>query len=1493
MRAVITAVLGFFLLLAVPSYAATDSTPADPLASQATKDLLAKFANLPNQADHRLMSGQWGEWSGFNATALSRIDLIYQLSGQRPGLISLPAWKNGEPVVLSFGNGMQNILDYHAAGGIIECHSPIPNPFFADKTWSYLVITGNFSDVYTDNGNATNLRMKAYLDALAVPLQTLEDANVPVLMNLLGESNAGFFWYGANGSNAEFKLLYQYVFNYLVTTKGLHNLLFVYATWYQSSSSTEWQGKYPGDAYVDIIGVDAYDYTDEASQSYSNGKHWFYDSMIAQGKPFALTEFGLQRYENDPPKDLLQAVTRIKTTMPETVFFLAWNDHWELAGLNVPNGQINLSAALNDPWVLNRDTSPPPPPPPLQATLTWNANTESDLAGYNIRRCTLAPCTPTSSLATVSAPATSYPDTSILVGQSYSYSINAFDTTGNQSSYTAPVDFSLLSTVKETLFTDTFNRADNADLGAAYTDAYTSRTTGKIVSQRVLPVTIATNTAEQYTGVTTPNDQWCEVTIGTLTGAQLSQIGCWVRLANSPTLSGYEAFARINTANTTGLRRFDAGTSNTLGTDNGAVSWLAGDKLRMEIQGTAIKVFHIRGTTETNLNTATDATYASGTTGIHLLVPASGALTDAQISRFSMGGFTSSSPISVDAYSTSANGNTTNSIAWAHTVGTGTNRELLVCAQARDSVAGDTAVTGVSSSLSGALTKIRDDLHSDAGTHFRTELWHKSAPVSGADTLTITWAAALSNYGVGSAISLNNVDQSAPIDAQAGNQGIGTAISSVISTVANNALVADCVVAQANPLTVGAGQTARSNRDTTGTVDSTGLSTVDQKAVAGPETMDWTQSASQSWAQSVVSFKPAIVAVTPAPRIASATVDATGANLTYGQTTPTTIRILDDRGSIVRPISAFPAGRFTWDSVIDGLTFKQFFARDSIGVENTNPADAPRVSLVGIAPPLDTNPVILSNPQPTTTQPAGTTSAVASVTLDKAAECRIDTVDRFYALMDTTTTAKQMTLAGLVASATITGLTNGSSTTLYVRCNFINTINDIYPNPTSTIITILVASPTDATPPIRSGGSPNGVLPSGTTSVSMQLTTNENATCKYGTSAGVAYGSLPNTFATTGTTAHSQTIAVSDGNTYTFYVKCQDGIPNANTDDFVITWSVTATPAPPDTTPPVRSSGAPSGTLSAGTTNVNITLTTDENATCKYSSVPGRLYSSPLLATFTTTGGTSHSVNISPLQDNSTYTYYVLCSDTAGNANTTDFVVTWFVAIAAGDTTAPSTVVDLVCAPRSTSEGDCNWTVATDNVAVLRYRLSLSTGACSTYTLAAIIPHPTVTALLPSLSPNTAYCAVVRAEDTSSNLSAADSNVATFTTLPTIDTSPPSDMRNLRLLLTPFTQSVLLTWDQGFDDSGTVIAIIEKCSDETCTNFTTVGAQVSLNYLSVGLTPNTPNWFRGKFSDGTNTSGYSNILAVTTATSGLSQPRLDLPFGFARLPSGFARLPRL
>jgi len=97
----------------------------------------------------------------------------------------------------------------------------------------------------------------------------------------------------------------------------------------------------------------------------------------------------------------------------------------------------------------------------------------------------------------------------------------------------------------------------------------------------------------------------------------------------------------------------------------------------------------------------------------------------------------------------------------------------------------------------------------------------------------------------------------------------------------------------------------------------------------------------------------------------------------------------------------------------------------------------------------------------------------------------------------------------------------------------------------------------DVTPPVLSNGLPTVPLLAGTTSVIMSLDTNENANCRYSTIASTIYSAMTDTFSTTGSISHLTIISgLSDGNTYNFYIRCEDSSSNENIVDFPISFDV-------------------------------------------------------------------------------------------------------------------------------------------------------------------------------------------------------------------------------------------------------------------------------------------------------------------------------------------------
>jgi VCBS repeat-containing protein len=142
------------------------------------------------------------------------------------------------------------------------------------------------------------------------------------------------------------------------------------------------------------------------------------------------------------------------------------------------NGTImNTGAtwASGAPFDIPVDTTPPAAPAgltatpaaqQLQVTLGWTANSEPDLAGYNVYRSTTSPVTIGTPLngALLTSPA--YVDTSVSSGMGYYYAVSAVDLTGNQSALST--EASAITPVLEALDLGSASAyvslGDNADL---------------------------------------------------------------------------------------------------------------------------------------------------------------------------------------------------------------------------------------------------------------------------------------------------------------------------------------------------------------------------------------------------------------------------------------------------------------------------------------------------------------------------------------------------------------------------------------------------------------------------------------------------------------------------------------------------------------------------------------------------------------------------------------------------------------------------------------------------------------------------------------------------------------------------------------------------------------------------------------------------------------------------------------------------------------------
>ncbi len=95
--------------------------------------------------------------------------------------------------------------------------------------------------------------------------------------------------------------------------------------------------------------------------------------------------------------------------------------------------------------------------------------------------------------------------------------------------------------------------------------------------------------------------------------------------------------------------------------------------------------------------------------------------------------------------------------------------------------------------------------------------------------------------------------------------------------------------------------------------------------------------------------------------------------------------------------------------------------------------------------------------------------------------------------------------------------------------------------------------------------------------------------------------------------------------------------------------------------PPYRFAASPSDIVPGGTTEIQMSLTTNETGICRWSGEPGASYSE-MEETFAVTNGQTHSTMLYDLENGEHYSYFIRCLDVLGNANTEDFPISFTVA---------------------------------------------------------------------------------------------------------------------------------------------------------------------------------------------------------------------------------------
>lgn len=299
------------------------------------------------------LTGQFSEVKGMaqiqTGGAIATIDT---LTGQWPAILGGDYWYYGSTSPLADLAFNAAAISYARAGGLATLTLSMPNPTSggASNDISALDTAGLLIP-----GTATNTAFMATLDSIAAGLAPLDAAGVPVGVRMYHENNAVPMWFWWHLlSPPQFITLWKFTRDYLVLTKGLQNLYFIWAV-NTGFTTMPPMPRYPGDFYVDVTGLDGYTSTPAGLIS-------DIDMLLTLGKPVLLSEFGSgSPNASDPNFQMPTLVAALREQMPRVVGFQTWWAPWGIE--TMPNAKT----AMNDPWLINRGgfalAAPPPPAP--------------------------------------------------------------------------------------------------------------------------------------------------------------------------------------------------------------------------------------------------------------------------------------------------------------------------------------------------------------------------------------------------------------------------------------------------------------------------------------------------------------------------------------------------------------------------------------------------------------------------------------------------------------------------------------------------------------------------------------------------------------------------------------------------------------------------------------------------------------------------------------------------------------------------------------------------------------------------------------------------------------------------------------------------------------------------------------------------------------------------------------------------------------------------
>lgn len=351
-------------LLVCSTAAVAQKGPIDKNATKETVNLYRSLWKLSEK--HTLFGHQHATEYGHGWEGDADRSDVKSVTGSHPAVIGVDIMGfSGQPEHIMAGAKAKlkkNVIDTYERGGVTTVAWHFFNPISKGAFYWVDSLSKPAVPAIIPGGEAHN-QYKEILKGVgewANDLRARDGKLVPVIFRPYHEFDGNWFWWGkAHCTREEFITLWRFTVSYLRDSLQVHNFLYAFSPDNQFTTEQQYLDRYPGDDYVDMLGMD--NYGDMGRDRYALDKATLKLKILSdyarrKGKLAAFTETGLESIPNETwwTQTLLKV---LKSDGLKLAYILVWrNDKNSPTHYYAPfPGQVSVPDFLKfyqDPFTL-------------------------------------------------------------------------------------------------------------------------------------------------------------------------------------------------------------------------------------------------------------------------------------------------------------------------------------------------------------------------------------------------------------------------------------------------------------------------------------------------------------------------------------------------------------------------------------------------------------------------------------------------------------------------------------------------------------------------------------------------------------------------------------------------------------------------------------------------------------------------------------------------------------------------------------------------------------------------------------------------------------------------------------------------------------------------------------------------------------------------------------------------------------------------------------